>query len=108
MPTILILHISCEEENIEEIEDELIDCVSNLNGVISFKYSKKTPQKAALNRINAWRKKNDLSPLRALPDLGTHCEQCGSAFERKDLDGGRCLVCGQMICAAPTLERQQR
>ncbi len=27
------------------------------------------------------------------------CEECGAEFTYKDIDGGRCLSCGAMICS---------
>lgn len=57
----------------------------------------------ALRRINAHRIENGEPRLETLPDLETHCEECGTAYTKKDLDGGRCLTCGTMIGAPPTV-----
>lgn len=57
----------------------------------------------ALKQINDWRSANGYSTLSRLPDLTTHCEQCGFAYHEKDLGGGRCLSCGAMIAAPPTI-----
>jgi hypothetical protein len=57
----------------------------------------------ALTRINGHRTENGLPRLAELPDLSTHCEECGTAYTSKDLDGGRCLTCGTMIASTPTV-----
>lgn len=55
----------------------------------------------ALARINNHRIENGEPLLETLPDLDTHCEECGTAYTEKDLNGGRCLTCGTMIAAPP-------
>lgn len=60
----------------------------------------------ALARINAHRTENGEPRLETLPDLDTHCEECGTAYTEKDLGGGRCLTCGTMIAAPPKVVRR--
>lgn len=59
-----------------------------------------------LKKINAYRMDQDMPVLPALPDLATHCETCGEGYGKKDLDGGRCLSCGVMICAVSAAQLQ--
>lgn len=40
---------------------------------------------------------------RLLPDDGETCTECRTPYTKKDIDYGRCLTCGTMICArSPT------
>ena len=55
----------------------------------------------ALARINTWRERNDCTALRRVPNLSSHCEECGFRYEPADLRGGRCGHCNTMICAPP-------
>lgn len=57
----------------------------------------------ALARINAWRTENDCTPLKRLPDLTRHCEECGFRYEQRDLENGRCWHCGTSICMPPAI-----
>lgn len=57
----------------------------------------------ALKRINAWREANACTSLGVLPDLNTHCEECGFAYTEKDMGGARCLSCGTSISASPVI-----
>jgi hypothetical protein len=34
-------------------------------------------------------------------DRGEYCPQCAKRHEQEDIDGGRCLACGRMLCGIP-------
>ena len=56
-----------------------------------------------LAEINDTRDALDMETLAELPDLDTHCDNCGEPlFDDDDfssLDGGRCLVCQHSLVA---------
>lgn len=52
-----------------------------------------------LQEINEHRERLGWKPLAVLPDLASHCDACGEAFDQKSLDWARCLNCLAQVSA---------